>query len=198
MCRGKERQAFSVTLVFEVKILWTGLENIFPRSLLKVHILPSQKWSFDQKKSLSLYAAIGSDAETVDSYSPPDGIASKHPWAGQPHTHQISNQIQIHEVSLVVCERVSRSIHRTSSRQWRRVSRKRSFRAAWLLNEGKIKMILKQKKKNFLLFSPLLWVGPGKCVCLLVVKRISVSYTHAHTLLPVLSFPPSLWGSSLR
>lgn len=166
MCRGKERQSFSVTLVFEVKILWTGLENIFPRSLLKVHILPSQKWSFDQKKkSLSLYAAIGSDAETVDSYSPPDGIASKHPWAGQPHTHQISNQIQIHEVSLVVCERASRSIHRTSSRQWRRVSRKRSFRAAWLLNEGKIKMILKQKKKNLPpLFPPSL--SRARKVCL--------------------------------
>lgn len=52
--RGKERRAFSVTLVFEVKILWTGPENIFPRSLLKVHILPSQKWSFDQKDSHSL------------------------------------------------------------------------------------------------------------------------------------------------
>lgn len=52
--RGKERRAFSVTLVFEVKILWTGPENIFPRSQLKVHILPSQKWSFDQKDSLFL------------------------------------------------------------------------------------------------------------------------------------------------
>lgn len=118
--RGKERRAFSVTLVFEVKILWTGPENIFPRSQLKVHTLPSQKWSFDQKKRLSLSLSLYR-VWCWNLYSPPDGIASKHPWAGQPHTHQISNQIQIHEVSLVVCERVNGSIHRTSSRQWRRV-----------------------------------------------------------------------------
>lgn len=42
---GKARQTFSVTLVFEVKILWTGPENIFPLSQLKVHILPSSKKS---------------------------------------------------------------------------------------------------------------------------------------------------------
>lgn len=41
--RGKEWRAFSVTHAFEVKILWTGTENIFPCSQLKVHILPSQK-----------------------------------------------------------------------------------------------------------------------------------------------------------
>lgn len=36
-CGGeKARQTFSVALVFEVKILWTGPENIFPRSRLKV------------------------------------------------------------------------------------------------------------------------------------------------------------------
>lgn len=41
-CGGeKEHQAFSATLVFEVKILWTGPKSIFPQ--LKVHTLPSPK-----------------------------------------------------------------------------------------------------------------------------------------------------------
>lgn len=46
-----------------------------------------------------------SDVESGDCrYSPPDGIASEHPRAGQPHPHEISNQVQIHEVCLVWME----------------------------------------------------------------------------------------------
>lgn len=40
---GGEKNGEPFPLVFEVKILWTGPENIFPRSQLKVHSLPSQK-----------------------------------------------------------------------------------------------------------------------------------------------------------
>lgn len=130
-CRGrKEWQTFSVSEVFEVGAFF------FP-------------WS--QPKVLPCHEVIvwpkGCDA--ADLYSPPDGIAAKHPRAGQPHTHQISNQIQIHEVCLGVCERADGSIDRTSSRQWWRVSRKRCFRAVWFFNEGKIKMIFEKSSPLF-------------------------------------------------
>lgn len=132
----KNGKHFPFQQFLRLGFVWTGPEDIFPYSQLKV--LPCHEmivWPKD---------FAGSDAVAGDLYSPPDGIPAKHPRAGQPHTHQISNQIQIHEVRLGVCERVDGSIYRTSSRQWWRVSRKRCFRAVWFFNEGKIKMIFEK------------------------------------------------------
>ena len=149
---GKERQAFSVALVFEVKILWTGPENIFPRSQLKVHILPSQKWSFDQKGCLSLFGSrvwcwnCGFVLTTRwDSLQAPVSWTTTHTSNIQSDTNPWGKPCSVWQGKW--------SIHRTSRRQWRRVSRKRSLRAAWLLDEGKIKMIFK-KKRSFSCFLP--------------------------------------------
>lgn len=100
----KDRLAFSVPPVAEVKILWTEPRSFFPRSQLKVFCIYCPLKN-DHWPPFSPSAAGESDAESGDRcYSPPDGIASKHPRAGQPHAHEISNQVQIHEVCLVWME----------------------------------------------------------------------------------------------
>lgn len=108
-------QAFSTTPLFEVKILWTESDTFFHCALSKIIISPKRisflsSWWRNSWGRACVNVCV-QVCVCVDWYSPPDGIASEHPRAGQPHTHQISNQIQIHEgkplaaqsLSLCVC-----------------------------------------------------------------------------------------------
>lgn len=165
---GKRQASISVPPVAEVKILWTEPRSFFPRSQLKVFCIYCPLKN-DHWPAFSPSATGESDAESGDCcYSPPDGIASKHPRAGQPHAHEISNQVQIHEVCLVWMEIVYWSVHRIPREGWKISPSRQVLRKRWML-ERIIRNFLgfkwrQKKKKKILQGLLLLWVGWGKCV----------------------------------
>ena len=145
---GGEKHGEPFPFVFEVKILWTGPENIFPRSQLKVHTLPSQKWSFDQT-TLSFPVCVcgvwcwncGFVLTTRwDSLQAPVSWTTTHTSNIQSDTNPWGEPCGVWEGRWI-------NIENFQYGQWRRsFQEEKALREVWLLNEGKIKIIFEKKK----------------------------------------------------
>lgn len=168
--REKNGEPFPLHECLRLRFFGLGQRTFFHKDDSKCTSCPLGKWPGKKKVSLLMLKPWIVLTTRWDSLQAPASWTTTH----------TSN---IQSGSNPWGERVSGSIHRTS--------RDEEFPGIEALEwwmRGKFKLYIFLKKKT-LLFPPRLWFRPGKCLCLLVVKRISVSCAHASTrpLLPSLS-----------